>query len=141
MFVAEGFGADHARLDVLFEDARRFGALGRFPSARSAFDEFVRGLERHITVEEQQLFPLFDDRAGMRGPTMVMRHEHRAIEQLLAKLDASLEAENAALFASEAAELAAILQAHNLKEERILYPRSDGVLDDAERAALLAAIG
>jgi hemerythrin superfamily protein len=70
-----------------------------------------------------------------------MRHEHRAIEQLIARASASLAAADAALFATEAAELAAILEAHNLKEERILYPRTDATLDDNERAGLIAALG
>ncbi|HEX8954354.1 MAG TPA: hemerythrin domain-containing protein, partial [Polyangia bacterium] len=81
-----------------------------------------------------------DARVPMRGPTTVMRHEHRSIEQLLALAAASLQARDAEQFATEAAELSALIRGHNLKEERIIYPATDGALDDGERAELLAAL-
>ena len=69
-----------------------------------------------------------------------MRREHRAIEQLLTRAAAALEARDGGAFATEAAELAVVLAAHNMKEERILYPRSDAALDESERAAVVAAL-
>jgi hemerythrin-like domain-containing protein len=132
--------ADHARLDDLFDDASSEVGAGDFARARARFASFADGLERHIAMEERVLFPLFDARAGMPGPTLVMRREHRQIEQLLALAAAALAVGDGATYAAEAASLAAILQAHNMKEERILYPRTDALLDDDERAELVAAL-
>jgi len=134
------FTRDHCRLDVLFEDARRLATADNLGGAAGAFRRFAYELARHIAAEEKQLFPLFDARAGMPGPTRMMRHEHRELERLIALAAASLEREDAATFAIEAAALGALLGTHNLKEERVLYPRTDAVIDESERADLVAAL-
>ena len=138
--ICQELAADHARLDRLFDDACSHVGAGDFTEAGAAFDAFAGGLARHIAVEERVLFPAFDARAGMPGPTTVMRIEHRAIERAMAVAWASLRAGDAGRFASDAAGLAALLSAHNLKEERILYPRSDAALDESERARVLAEL-
>lgn len=138
--VSRHLTADHARLDALFDEACSSVGNGDFVAAIGAFHNFARGLQHHIDVEERFLFPVFDARVPMRGPTTVMRHEHRAIEQLLALATASLRAHDGAQFVLESAELAALLRGHNMKEERVLYPRTDAALDDAERAELVTAL-
>ena len=138
--ISSEFTRDHCRLDVLFEDARRLATADNLGGAAAAFRRFAYELARHIAAEEKQLFPMFDARAGMRGPTTMMRHEHRELERLMAVAAASLEREDAATFATEAAALAAILGTHNLKEERVLYPRTDAVVDESERARLVASL-
>ena len=132
--------ADHARLDGLFEEACRFAGDGDFARARRSFDEFARGLAHHIRIEERFLFPAFDARLRMPGPTTVMRQEHRAIEALLAVAHGLLAADEGGMLAREAAELAALLRAHNLKEERVLYPRSDAALGEHEQAEIVTAL-
>lgn len=109
--VAEFLQADHRRLDSLFEQGR--------------FSEFRVGLDRHIRIEEEILFPVFDERAGMPGPTQVMRHEHTEIRRLLPALPAS------------GRELRHVLAQHNVKEESILYPTCDNVVEAAERETLV----
>ena len=138
--VSRLLAGEHARLDALFDDACTCAGACDFVGAIGAFHAFAHGLAHHIELEERFLFPVFDARAGMLGPTTVMRHEHRALEQLLALAAASLQARDGGQFAAEAAELAALVRAHNLKEERILYPRTDAALDDVERAELVAAL-
>ena len=138
--VSRPLTADHERLDALFDEACACVGKGDFAGAVGVFHNFAHGLQHHIDIEERFLFPVFDARVPMRGPTTVMRHEHRSIEQLLALATASLRAQDAAQFGSEAAELAALLRAHNMKEEHVLYPRTDGALDDAERAELVTAL-
>jgi iron-sulfur cluster repair protein YtfE (RIC family) len=138
--ISQELTADHERLDRLFDDACSRAGAGDFVGATPAFREFARGLAHHIAVEERLLFPALEARAGMAGPTTVMRHEHRAIEQLIALAEDSLQSQDAIRFGAEAAELAAILAGHNMKEERILYPRSDAALDEAERSRVLAAL-
>ncbi|HXU72308.1 MAG TPA: hemerythrin domain-containing protein [Polyangia bacterium] len=138
--ISLALSADHERLDRLFDDACTRVGAGDFPGATMSFSEFARGLLHHIAVEERSLFPAFDARARMPGPTAVMCHEHRAIERSLALAADALTSLGASRFATEAAELSAILAAHNMKEERIIYPRSDAALDETERAAVLEAL-
>jgi hemerythrin-like domain-containing protein len=138
--VTHGLTRDHAHLDVLFDDATRLAATGELDAAGRAFAEFARELDRHIDVEERILFPAFDACAHMPGPTTVMRHEHGALKKLVATAKAALAHGDVSAYASVAAELAALVHTHNMKEERVLYPRCDGALDAAARAEVLAAL-
>ena len=66
--------SDHKRLDDLFEmfQERKDTDQGE---ARRNFCPFRRGLFTHITWEEEILFPIFEERTGMKdnGRTLVMR--------------------------------------------------------------------
>lgn len=119
------FQDDHDRLDALLQS---FQTLRRqnFSKAKEAFTQFKSGLERHIRWEEEILFPLWEDKTGMSdgGPTFVMRHEHRRIEEQLRAIDRKVADDNASAAESEQA-LLELLAAHNLKEERVLYPDID----------------
>jgi len=132
--------ADHTRLDALFDDACERVGDGDFLGAISVFHAFANGLRHHIDLEERFVFPVFDARVPVRGPTIVMQHEHRAIVELLGLAATSLKARDTSQFATAAAELGALVAAHNVKEEKILYPRVDGALDTAERAELVRVL-
>jgi iron-sulfur cluster repair protein YtfE (RIC family) len=75
------YETDHDRLDDLFKN---FQQLKRsdFSKAKQFFKEFKIGLQRHIIWEEEILFPLFEEKTGLKngGPTEVMRLEHRQIK-------------------------------------------------------------
>lgn len=138
--VSSFLGDHHEELDRLFAEARRLAGAGHFEAAREAWFAFADGLGRHMAAEESILFPAFDAEVPMRGPTAVMCHEHRAIEEMLARARAALEDDDALRFDDVAAELADLLHAHNVKEERVLYPRLDAALDGAARAALVGRL-
>jgi iron-sulfur cluster repair protein YtfE (RIC family) len=138
--VSECLTADHARLDMLFTDTRHLVDAGEWLPARAAFEPFAQGLAHHIAVEEERLFPLFEARLRTTGPTTVMRLEHRSIVHLLARARAALESSDGTAFGDAAAELERILDAHNQKEERVLYPRMDAALAVGERAELVAGL-
>jgi iron-sulfur cluster repair protein YtfE (RIC family) len=129
------FAEDHDRLDHLLESYRQLKRVD-FARAKQAFKEFKFGLQRHILWEENVLFPLFEEKTGMRdyGPTLVMRAEHREIGKWLEALhdkvragDVDSDREEAALFET--------LFAHNHKEENVLYPAIDRLLSEEEKAA------
>ena len=75
------YGQDHDRLDDLFTKHQQLKRTD-FAKAKEYFKEFKFGLQRHIVWEEDILFPLFEEKTGMRGggPTAVMRMEHRIIK-------------------------------------------------------------
>ncbi len=134
------FEADHDRLDALFQ---KFQQLKRsdFAQAKANFREFLQGLKRHIVWEEEILFPVFEQKTGMRdvGPTAVMRMEHRMIHEALDEIHAKVRVQDPA---SDEAEqrLLSVLSQHNLKEENILYPTIDRLVSDAERDAVLLKV-
>lgn len=136
--VTEHYGHDHSRLDDLleqFEDTNEKDLA----AARSIFEEFNTGLERHIGWEEEILFPIFEASTGMRdgGPTTVMRWEHTMIKDLLLKICDALAQDRKASKA-DVQGLHGLLQMHNHKEENILYPALDSMIGPEERGRLFA---
>lgn len=126
------FEADHERLDGLF---KTFQSLKRtdFPKARQAFVDFKTGLQRHIVWEEEILFPVFEAKTGVRdqGPTSVMRLEHREIGAALEAVHRKVKDKNPESDGEETG-LISLLSDHNRKEEVILYPAIDRLLNPAE---------
>ena len=134
------FQEDHERLDGLFA-AFQQQKRSNFAKAKESFDAFRYGLRRHIVWEEDILFPKWEENSGMAegGPTQVMRTEHRMIEACLDAIHRQLQARNPD-GEGEERRLMEILKPHNMKEERILYPSIDQVINDEERAAMYQAM-
>ena len=112
-------------------------------SGRILTDELRIGsdaLRHHIWVEEEFHFPPLRA-AGLMGPILVMLREHGEIWDLLDGLDelVALQAGADALIPLWT-ECHAILEQHNLKEERILYPAGDGQLDAENKADISWAL-
>jgi len=124
---------DHDRLDELF---KTFQQLKRSDAAKAkeAFEAFKVGLQRHIVWEEELLFPLWEEKTGMSegGPTFVMRKEHRLIGQQLEAIHDKVAEQNPDSDQEEQV-LLGLLGAHNMKEERVLYPSIDQVTSAEER--------
>jgi len=131
-------GQDHDRLERLFGEfhAMKGSDLGK---AKHFFSEFKRGLQRHIVWEEEILFPLFEHRTGMedRGPTAVMRTEHRQIKDFLEQIHDRIAKGETNTDEFERG-LLTVLSAHNKKEETILYPWIDQSMSEQEAEETLA---
>lgn len=125
--VTEYLQGDHERLDAIASEVQTLVGMRSFPEARARFAEFVCGLGRHIELEEQIVFPAFEQMTGMTGdgPTFVMRGEHVEIRGLMDEVAGALDAANAANTTGFLRSLAESLAAHNMKEERVLYPMTD----------------
>jgi uncharacterized protein (DUF2249 family)/hemerythrin-like domain-containing protein len=140
--VTEALVWDHARLDALETAAFEARARGALAQAREIFTDFAHGLRRHIDFEERLLFPEFDRRVGLEGengPTAVMRAEHQAIVSLLLVMEREIDDPRAPIELSRA-ELRQIQRDHDLKEEQVLYPALDRMLDGPEGDAVVARI-
>jgi hemerythrin-like domain-containing protein len=144
--ITELFEEDHARLDAIAKEMVREAEQGRARAVVLAHT-FAEGLRRHITIEERVLFPVFEARTGliMRGPTRLMRREHRALESYLVELETAADAYRVtptrpevrdALLRAERC-LAAVVGDHNEKEEGALFPLIDRTSAPVERDDLL----
>lgn len=135
-YVMNYFAADHDRLDALFMEFMRLKSED-FPRAKTYFKDFLKGLKRHIVWEEEVLFPLFEDKAGMKtaGPTFVMRQEHQLIGAALEALHGKVRLADPDCDA-EAGSLLDLLGQHNAKEETVLYPAIDQWTRSEEAAAI-----
>lgn len=124
--VTEFLQADHRRLDAILSEVGGLAAACSFGEVGERFAEFVCGLGRHIDLEEQILFPTFEQATGMTGgPTLVMRGEHLEIRRLLSDVAAAIEKADGAGVRESIHGLIETLSAHNLKEEQVLYPMTD----------------
>ena len=85
------------------------------------------------------VFPLFEARTRIAGPAQVMRREHRLLEAHLEQARYAIESGDLARFVAAAAPLSALIAEHNMKEERIVYPKTDQALGD-ERVRLAAEL-
>jgi uncharacterized protein (DUF2249 family)/hemerythrin-like domain-containing protein len=133
--IREFLGDDHRRLDAILRHAAVLAHSGSFAQARASFEEFRCGLERHIEMEEEILFPSFEKATGITGgPTVVMHVEHLEIRRLMNTVGASLRAEDLASLLEGIREFTTLLEEHNAKEEDVLYPMADRSFgDDRER--------
>jgi iron-sulfur cluster repair protein YtfE (RIC family) len=127
------FEQDHDRLDRLFKTFQECKRSNCSLALRS-FMEFRSGLQRHIVWEEDVLFPLWEEKTGIKdgGPTTVMRAEHRQIVERLEAIHRKVHVHDPDSDQDEKA-LLALLGSHNMKEERILYPSIDQVTTQEER--------
>lgn len=140
--VSGALGWDHERLARLEVGAFVARTAGDTDSASAWYESFSSGLRRHIAIEEQFLFPLFEERSGIApgtGPTEVMRSEHREIVRLLGEILRTI-GDPAKLPDEKRAAFHEILEEHHLKEEGMLYPAMDEVLTPEEGDALVSRI-
>lgn len=130
--ISEFMGKDHDRLDDLFNQYKGFKNTDQ-NKANENFSEFKLGLEKHIVWEEDILFPLFELKTGMfnMGPTVVMRMEHESIKHILTNISTKLIQSRIQTDELDG-DLIRILSEHNNKEENILYPTIDSLLNDEE---------
>lgn len=127
--ISNVFADDHRHCDEVFVAIEQAVAKGDWARAKIAVGEFVRHMERHFGIEEDQLFPALQHASlGAQGPVQVMLMEHEQMRGLFARLQTTVEQQDkqAALDASET--LLMIMQQHNMKEEGILYPMADQLL-------------
>ena len=134
--VALFYADDHDRLDEHFKCFQK-NKRQDYALARECFEKFRFGLHRHITWEEEILFPLFEEKTGMTdgGPTFVMREEHRQIKALLEEVHKKVQRQNPESDQEEQ-QLWDVLKQHNHKEEAILYPAIDRAASDEEREGI-----
>jgi iron-sulfur cluster repair protein YtfE (RIC family) len=120
---------DHRLLDAILTDVEAFVQDRALDVAAEYFSMFRGRLEAHIEAEEALLFPQFESGCSCHGPTSVMRREHAEIRRLLQALALALSrAEKNSEVPGQLAELTHLLDSHNVKEERVLYPEIDARL-------------
>jgi len=122
-------GSGHARCDSLLVEAETRAGKGDWEQTALSLERFRQALERHFRMEEDILFPAFEEATGnTAGPTAVMRMEHRQIRAILVSMQDAQQARDADSFLGHSETLNIMMQQHNLKEEGILYPMADRAL-------------
>jgi iron-sulfur cluster repair protein YtfE (RIC family) len=128
---------DHDELDLMLHDVVHIVDDQEWEQADDHMRELAARLTRHIQLEEAILFPLFEERVAMIGPTQVMRSEHREILAALDRMRGAIESRDPDGFSGSLRDLVTRLTPHNDKEENVLYPAIDRAVSQTERATLL----
>jgi regulator of cell morphogenesis and NO signaling len=108
------------------------------PGNRQRLTRAIQTLRRHIYLEEEFLFPPLY-RTGLAAPVLHMLREHGQIWTTLDSLEHAL-ASGTSDTTRLCRPLSVQLQHHNLREEKVVYPRSDQTLTDDAAGQLLALL-
>lgn len=140
MTIKETLSDDHRACDSFLSDAENAVASGDWVAAKEKFKQFQHAMTVHLSMEEDVLFPAFEEETGMtEGPTMVMRCEHTQMRELLQGLEQAIGEQSEDIFLGNAETLFILMQQHNMKEEQMLYPMTDDALDSGILLPKMAA--
>ncbi len=135
--ITDTMADDHRRCDALFSTAEAQASNGDWSAAADAFSHFRAATEHHFAMEEEVLFPEFEARTGQTmGPTQMMRMEHIQMRQLLSDMQQAMEQQETERYLGLSETLMMIMQQHNMKEERMLYPMTDQAFGEEADAVL-----
>jgi iron-sulfur cluster repair protein YtfE (RIC family) len=130
MSISDSLMHDHAVCDDRFAKTEASVAGGQWPQAEAGFAEFREAMEQHFVVEEYTYFPAFEAKTGMTGgPTEVMRSEHDQMRELIEQLSEAIRARDVDAYLGSSDTLCILMRQHNLKEENMLYPMFDEMLE------------
>lgn len=124
------------------DDAAWENEIGQLLQMETKFKE---ELEAHSEKEEQGIFPLLGKHIGTEfGPIAVMEFEHREAKRLLGmfeelalRITPELTKSQTTTVVSPLIQACQILFDHFVKEENILFPMAENVLNEQEKAELL----
>jgi hemerythrin-like domain-containing protein len=132
--IGDAFARDHRRLEEVLETSAAHVDAARWDEAAQAFTHFRRGIERHMQVEEEVLFPAVEQ--GAETPlTAILRKGHHDLRIFFDELDDALAARDAEEYRRIAATMRALLDRHDEKEEAELYPAAQARLGEKAKAA------
>jgi hemerythrin-like domain-containing protein len=130
--IKETLSTDHHRCDEIFAETEALISQGNWDQGGARFEDFREAMEHHFAMEENVLFPDFEQRSGQSmGPTQVMRGEHAQMRELLEDMRSNIERQERDAFLGLSETLLVIMQQHNAKEEQILYPMADQLLGNS----------
>ena len=130
--IPEFMTSDHRRCDTLFNDTEAAIGEGDWDRATINWRAFHQAVELHFRMEEEQLFPAFEQATGnTAGPTAVMRMEHQQMRQLFAQIEQTMTQHDADELLGLTETLMILMQQHNMKEEQVLYPMAQQMLPDS----------
>jgi hemerythrin-like domain-containing protein len=133
--------AEHGRLRELWEQTTSALKAEEFGRLHGLARDLIAALKRHISVEEQILFPALESKTTNNEATNAMRLEHRQLESMLEQLKPLLTVAElwTGIKAVEGQEIepGALLRSHENKEHDVLYPLADQQLGAEDARALV----
>lgn len=136
--IDDALGNDHERLGGLLARLS-VEVAGRSVRAKDLLGSFARDLLRHMTWEEEALFPAVRDRltAAQQRSVESLEIDHERLRDTLNALESSLAAGDFEKAGTLLDWLETLLKGHNYDEEHGVYVEADRLLDAEERRILL----
>lgn len=128
--LAACFTRHRRRLERMLDRVVRALADGEVAAARNLFPAYDRTLRAYMQFEEDRVFPLLEMWCHAEAPVCVLRNDQRDIERRLDALSTALAHDDLDDFRAEYELLVDVLDNHNGRKERVLYPAIDRALDD-----------
>jgi iron-sulfur cluster repair protein YtfE (RIC family) len=124
------FTQDHRHCDGIWAEVEAAVEAGSDEAIKGVWQRFDAELRSHLRMEEEILFPAFEEATGMTGggPTFVMRAEHDQMRGLLDQMATTVAAGDLQELLDEGDTLLLLIHQHNQKEEQMLYPMSEQAL-------------
>jgi len=120
---------EHRACDGLINIFEESVTQQHWDDAGNLFSDFAAGMERHLSKEEEVLFPAMEKKTGPgMGPVQVMRREHDDIRRLFSEIREDITKRQTEHCLGLTDALLMLIQQHNLKEENILYAMADQIL-------------
>ena len=126
----EFFTHDHRRCDERWAEVEAAAQAGEREVEKEKWREFQSQMLRHLRMEEEVMFPAFEQASGMTGggPTFVMRSEHEQMRGLIVQMSAAADGGDYDELVDLGDTLLMLIQQHNQKEENMLYPMAEQAL-------------
>ncbi|MAG31666.1 MAG: hypothetical protein CL908_12330 [Deltaproteobacteria bacterium] len=126
----EFFTLEHRQCDGKWAEVESAVGAGAADAVATSWSAFQSDLQKHLRMEEEVLFPAFEQATGMTegGPTFVMRSEHEQMRGLLEQMGAAADGGEHEELIDLGDTLLMLIQQHNQKEEHMLYPMAEQAL-------------
>ena len=131
----ERLAEEHRRCDRLLAAAESALERAEWSAFRVRLVELRSALIAHFAGEDEEVFPEFERRTGLREPTAELRVQHRRMREILDALAAVAPAHDPEGCRSELATLGLLYRQHRESEESLLYPALARALDAAPAPA------
>ena len=130
--------ADHRACDESFANMENEVSDENWTNATKLFEAFASDLNYHFDMEENVMFPAFEARSAQAhcNPTPVMIQEHAQMRRVVEQMRKDVDEKDKNHFFGLSETLMMTLQQHNMKEEQMMYPMVDQVLE-SENSLLL----
>ena len=128
--LVEFMTTDHQSCDDGFSLAEQAAYSNNWPEAEVSFNRFLAKMKHHFGMEEKILFPALLAAGGPSGPVQMMTMEHAQMSSLLDNMAAAIVQQDSAGYSGLSETLLIVMQQHNLKEEQILYPIAERLLNN-----------
>ena len=120
---------DHRDYEDLLRACASVAAAAEWAAAEERLQDLVSLLKGHFLVEEEVLFPAFEDLVDVQGaPTRTLCGEHDLIRDLLERLSAAIGKRDGHQVAEIVTRLEEVMSQHHEKEEKIFLPMAQQAL-------------